>query len=54
MRERTVRQLGGEAIVPVDPPSLMTIEGYIPDAPSDSYVEGVDFYPNLVQAEVPY
>jgi hypothetical protein len=54
MGERTVRQLGGDAIVPVDPPSLMTIEGYIPDAPSDSYVEGVDFYPDLVRAEVPY
>uniref|UniRef100_A0A2N9FDV4 Aminotransferase-like plant mobile domain-containing protein n=1 Tax=Fagus sylvatica TaxID=28930 RepID=A0A2N9FDV4_FAGSY len=46
--------LGGEAIVPVDPPSLMTIESYIPEAPSDSYVEGVDSYPDLVRAEVPY
>jgi hypothetical protein len=33
MDERTVRQLGGDAIVPV---------------------EGVDFYPDLVLAEVPY
>jgi hypothetical protein len=32
MGERTVWQLGGEAVVPMDPPSLMTIEGYIPDA----------------------
>jgi hypothetical protein len=54
MGERTVRQLGGDAIVPVDPPSLMTIEGFIPDAPSHSYVEGVDFYPDLVRAEVSY
>ena len=52
--ERMVRYLGGEAIVPVDPSSLMTIEGYIPEAPSDSYVEGVDSYPDLVRAEVPY
>ena len=43
MGERTVRQLGGEAVVPVDPPRLMTIEGYIPDTPIDSYVAGVDF-----------
>ncbi len=54
MGKRTVRQLGGEAIVPVDPSSLMTIEGYIPDPPSDSYVEGVDYYSGLVQVEVPY
>uniref|UniRef100_A0A2N9IRL7 Aminotransferase-like plant mobile domain-containing protein n=1 Tax=Fagus sylvatica TaxID=28930 RepID=A0A2N9IRL7_FAGSY len=36
MGERTVRQLGGEAVVPVDPPRLMTIEGYIPATPTDS------------------
>jgi hypothetical protein len=54
MGERTVKQLGGEAVVPVDPPRLMTIEGYIPDTPSDSYVAGVDFHPDLVRAEVPY
>ena len=52
--ERIVRQLGGEAIVPVDPPPLMTIEGYIPRAPSDSYVVGVDFHPDLVRTDVPY
>uniref|UniRef100_A0A2N9G1Y4 Aminotransferase-like plant mobile domain-containing protein n=1 Tax=Fagus sylvatica TaxID=28930 RepID=A0A2N9G1Y4_FAGSY len=51
MGERTVRQLGGDAIVPMDPPSLMTIKGYIQYAPSDSYVEGVDFYLHLVRAE---
>uniref|UniRef100_A0A2N9I3T6 Aminotransferase-like plant mobile domain-containing protein n=1 Tax=Fagus sylvatica TaxID=28930 RepID=A0A2N9I3T6_FAGSY len=54
MGERTVRQLGGDAIVPVDPPSLMTIEGYIPNTPSDSYVKGVDYYLDLVRAKVPY
>jgi hypothetical protein len=54
MGERTIRQMGGEAVVPVDPPQLMTIEGYIPCAPSDSYVEGVDAYPDLVQVDVPY
>ena len=54
MGERTVQQLGGEAVVPVDPPRLMTIEGYIPRALSDSYVAGVDFYPDLVRADVPY
>uniref|UniRef100_A0A2N9H9I5 Aminotransferase-like plant mobile domain-containing protein n=1 Tax=Fagus sylvatica TaxID=28930 RepID=A0A2N9H9I5_FAGSY len=54
MGERTVRQLGGEAFVPVDPPPLMTIEGYIPRAPSDSYVAGVDFHPDLVRTDVPY
>ena len=32
----------------------MTIEGYIPCAPSDSYVEGVDTYPGLVQVNMPY
>ena len=42
MGERTVRQMGGEAIVPVDPPQLMSIEGYIPRDPRDSYVAGVD------------
>ena len=52
--ERTVRQMGGEAVVPVDPPQLTTIEGYIPRAPSDSYVEGVDAYPGLIQVYVPY
>jgi hypothetical protein len=54
MGERTVRQMGGEAIVPVDPPQLMTIEGYIPRAPSDSFVEGVDAFPDLVRVDVPY
>jgi hypothetical protein len=54
MGERTVRQLGGEAVVPVDPPRLMTIEGYIPATPTDSYVAGVDFHPDLVQTKVPY
>ncbi len=54
MGERTIRQLGGEAIIPVDPPSLMTIEGYILDAPSDAYVEGVDGYSGLVRTKVPY
>ena len=54
MGERTIWQLDGEAVVPVDPPQLMTIEGYIPRAPSDSYVEGVDAYPGLIQVDVPY
>ena len=54
MGEKTIRQMGGEAVVPVDPPQLMTIEGYIPRAPSDSYVEGVDTFPSLVQVDVPY
>uniref|UniRef100_A0A2N9FYN5 CCHC-type domain-containing protein n=1 Tax=Fagus sylvatica TaxID=28930 RepID=A0A2N9FYN5_FAGSY len=54
MGERTLRQLGGEALVPVDPPHLMTIEDYIPRAPSDSYVEGVEAYPDLIQADMPY
>ena len=54
MGERTLRQVGGEALVPVDPPRLMTIEDYIPRAPSDPYVEGVEAYPDLIQADVPY
>ncbi len=54
MGERTMRQVGGEAVVPVDPPQLMTIEGYIPRTPSDSYVEGVDAYPGLILVDVPY
>uniref|UniRef100_A0A2N9HDV8 Aminotransferase-like plant mobile domain-containing protein n=1 Tax=Fagus sylvatica TaxID=28930 RepID=A0A2N9HDV8_FAGSY len=54
MGERTVRQMGGEAVVPVDPPQLMSIEGYIPRDPSDSYVAGVDAYPDLIRADVPY
>jgi hypothetical protein len=54
MGERTLRQLGGEALVPVDPPRLMTIKDYIPHAPSDSYVEGVEAYPDLIQVDVPY
>uniref|UniRef100_A0A2N9H8U4 Aminotransferase-like plant mobile domain-containing protein n=1 Tax=Fagus sylvatica TaxID=28930 RepID=A0A2N9H8U4_FAGSY len=52
--ERTLRQLGGEAFVPVDPPRLMTIKDYIPRAPSDSCVEGVEAYPDLIQVDVPY
>jgi hypothetical protein len=48
MGERTVQQLGGEAVVPVDPPPLMTIEGYILDTPSDSYMARVDCHPDLV------
>uniref|UniRef100_A0A2N9ERE0 Aminotransferase-like plant mobile domain-containing protein n=1 Tax=Fagus sylvatica TaxID=28930 RepID=A0A2N9ERE0_FAGSY len=46
--------LGGEAAVPVDPSPLMTIEGYIPRAPSDPYVAGVSAYPGLVREDVPY
>jgi hypothetical protein len=52
--ERTVRQLGNEAIVPVDPSPLMTIEDYIPRAPSDPYIAGVSAYPSLVREGVPY
>uniref|UniRef100_A0A2N9HVC3 Aminotransferase-like plant mobile domain-containing protein n=1 Tax=Fagus sylvatica TaxID=28930 RepID=A0A2N9HVC3_FAGSY len=54
MGERTLRQLGGDALVPVDPPRLMTIEDYIPRAPSDSFVAGVEAYPALILADVPY
>jgi hypothetical protein len=54
MGERTLRQLGGDALVPMDPPQLMTIEDYIPRAPSDSFVAGVEVYPALVLADVPY
>ncbi len=54
MGERTIRQMGGEVVVPVDPLQLMTIEGYIPRAPSDSYVEGVDAYLDLIQVGIPY
>jgi hypothetical protein len=52
--ERTVRQLGDEAVVPVDPSPLMTIEAYIPQAPSDPYIAGVSAYPSLVREDVPY
>jgi hypothetical protein len=54
MGERTLRQLGGDALVPVDPPRLMTIEDYIPRAPSDPYIAGVSAYPSLVREGVPY
>uniref|UniRef100_A0A2N9EJJ0 Aminotransferase-like plant mobile domain-containing protein n=1 Tax=Fagus sylvatica TaxID=28930 RepID=A0A2N9EJJ0_FAGSY len=54
LAERTLRQWGGEATVPVDPPPLMTIEGYIPRDPSDPYVAGVSAYPGLVREDVPY
>uniref|UniRef100_A0A2N9I241 Aminotransferase-like plant mobile domain-containing protein n=1 Tax=Fagus sylvatica TaxID=28930 RepID=A0A2N9I241_FAGSY len=47
-------ELGGEAVVPVDPSPLMTIEDYIPRAPSDPYVIGVSAYPSLVREDVPY
>uniref|UniRef100_A0A2N9H701 Aminotransferase-like plant mobile domain-containing protein n=1 Tax=Fagus sylvatica TaxID=28930 RepID=A0A2N9H701_FAGSY len=47
-------ELGGDALVPVDPPRLMTIEDYIPRAPSDSFVAGVEAYPALIRADVPY
>jgi hypothetical protein len=52
--ERTVRQLGDEAVVPVDPSPLMTIEDYIPRAPSDPYIAGVSAYPSLVREGVSY
>jgi hypothetical protein len=52
--ERMVRQLGDEAVVPVDPSPLMTIEDYIPRAPSDPYIAGVSAYPSLVREGVPY
>jgi hypothetical protein len=52
--ERTVRQLGDEAVVPVDPSPLMIIEDYIPRAPSDPYIAGVSAYPSLVREGVPY
>jgi hypothetical protein len=32
----------------------MTIEDYIPRAPSDPYVVGVSAYPSLVREDVPY
>jgi hypothetical protein len=54
LAERTLRQLGGEAVVPADPSPLMTIEGYIPRAPSDPYVMGVSVYPGLVREDVSY
>ena len=54
LAERTLRQLGGEAIVLVDPSPLMTIEGYIPRDLSDPYVAGVSAYPGLVREDVPY
>ena len=54
MGERTVRQMGSEAVVPVDPPQLISIEGYIPRDPRDSYVVGVDAYLDLIRADVPY
>jgi hypothetical protein len=38
----------------VDPPQLMTIEDYIPRAPSESFVAGVEAYPALILADVPY
>ena len=40
--ERTVRQFSLDIVIPVDPPPLMTIEAYIPDPPTDVYLEGVD------------
>jgi hypothetical protein len=52
--ERTVRQLGDEAVVPVDPSPLMTIEDYIPRVPSDPYIAGVSAYPSLVREGVSY
>jgi hypothetical protein len=52
--ERTVRQLGDAAVIPVDPSPLMTIEDYIPRAPSDPYIAGVSAYPSLVREDVPY
>uniref|UniRef100_A0A2N9F8B3 Aminotransferase-like plant mobile domain-containing protein n=1 Tax=Fagus sylvatica TaxID=28930 RepID=A0A2N9F8B3_FAGSY len=47
-------ELGDEAVVPVDPSPLMTIEDYIPRAPSDPYIAGVSAYPSLVREGVPY
>uniref|UniRef100_A0A2N9H1E0 Aminotransferase-like plant mobile domain-containing protein n=1 Tax=Fagus sylvatica TaxID=28930 RepID=A0A2N9H1E0_FAGSY len=39
---------------PETPPPLMTIEDYIPRAPSDPYIAGVSAYPSLVREGVPY
>ena len=54
MGERTVRQRSLEVIVPVDPLSLMTIEDYVPATPRDAYLEGVDYFPNLIRVGVLY
>uniref|UniRef100_A0A2N9GYE0 Aminotransferase-like plant mobile domain-containing protein n=1 Tax=Fagus sylvatica TaxID=28930 RepID=A0A2N9GYE0_FAGSY len=39
---------------PETPPPLMTIEDYIPRAPSDPYIAGVSAYPSLVREGVSY
>uniref|UniRef100_A0A2N9EQA0 Aminotransferase-like plant mobile domain-containing protein n=1 Tax=Fagus sylvatica TaxID=28930 RepID=A0A2N9EQA0_FAGSY len=47
-------ELGLDVVIPVDPPPSMTIEDYIPATPSDAYLEGVDYLPDLVRGEMPY
>uniref|UniRef100_A0A2N9FE95 Aminotransferase-like plant mobile domain-containing protein n=1 Tax=Fagus sylvatica TaxID=28930 RepID=A0A2N9FE95_FAGSY len=54
MGERSIRQLNIDVIVPVDPPPMMTIEGYIPATPTDDYLEGVDYLSGLVYTEILY
>ena len=38
----------------MDPHSLMTFEDYIPATPSDAYLEGMDYFLDLVRAWVLY
>ena len=54
MGERKMRQLDLKVVVPVDPPPLMTVEGYIPTTPGNVYLEGVDNDPDLVCVGAPY
>ncbi len=54
MGERSLWQLAGEALVPVDPPQLMTIEAEIPRALRDSFVAGVAAYLDLIWADEPH
>uniref|UniRef100_A0A2N9FEA1 Aminotransferase-like plant mobile domain-containing protein n=1 Tax=Fagus sylvatica TaxID=28930 RepID=A0A2N9FEA1_FAGSY len=42
-------ELGLEVGVPMDPPLLMTIKDYIPATPGDAYLEGVDYFPDLIR-----
>uniref|UniRef100_A0A2N9G1L4 Aminotransferase-like plant mobile domain-containing protein n=1 Tax=Fagus sylvatica TaxID=28930 RepID=A0A2N9G1L4_FAGSY len=52
MGEKAVRQLSVEVVVPADPPSLMTIEDYIPATPRDAYLEGMNHFLDLEERAI--
>jgi hypothetical protein len=54
MAQRSIRQLDIDIVIPVDPPPVTTIEGYILDTLTDIYLARVDYFPSLVRSKILY